>query len=130
MRPYVSIIVVALLTAAFLFAADVVLFAFLGGYEPSGASPFRQFLPYLIAVNLGVAAVAVAVARALQKRPVTGSEGLVGQEGVAVTRIAPEGRAFLRGEIWSVTAEQEIESGQKIEVTEVRGLMLKVKAKE
>ena len=130
MSPHISIIVVSLLTVAFLFAVDVVIFSFLSGSEPSGTSLFKQFLPYLIGINVAVAAVAVAVARALQKRPVTGSEGLVGQEGIAATRIAPEGRAFLRGEIWNVTAEEEVEAGQKLVVTEVQGLSLKVKAKE
>lgn len=129
MRPSISIIVVALLALAFLFAADVIIFAFLGVFDPSQAGLFNKFLPYLIAINLAVAAVAVAAARALQKRPVTGSEGLVGQEGVAITRIAPDGRAFLQGEIWNVTADEEIDSGQKLVVTEVAGLRLKVKAK-
>jgi membrane-bound serine protease (ClpP class) len=35
---------------------------------------------------------------------VTGSEGMIGEIGTAVTPLAPDGKVFVRGEYWNATA--------------------------
>ena len=68
--------------------------------------------------------------KALKRRPVTGSEGLVGLEGKAIEDITKEGgMVSLHGELWSAVSDNDIEKGKGIVVVEVSGLKLKVKNK-
>jgi membrane-bound serine protease (ClpP class) len=65
--------------------------------------------------------------RAKLKKPTTGMEGLVGEEGIASTDIAPEGKVSIHGEFWNVVSDQKIERGEKVQVIGVVNLKLKVK---
>ena len=60
-------------------------------------------------------------------KPTTGPEGLIGEKGVAISEIALEGEVALHGEIWKAVSDQVINIGEKIIVTKVDGLELKVK---
>jgi membrane-bound serine protease (ClpP class) len=64
--------------------------------------------------------------KAHRAKPATGREGLLGEVGKAVTRIAPEGRVFVHGEFWNAYADGIIEEGQKIRVVKAEGLQVKV----
>jgi membrane-bound serine protease (ClpP class) len=57
----------------------------------------------------------------------TGSEGLVGERAVARTALAPAGKVFVHGELWSAVAEQPVQAGQPLEVVAVEGLTLRVR---
>jgi membrane-bound serine protease (ClpP class) len=66
--------------------------------------------------------------KAYKRKPVTGSEGLVGLQGVANTDITKDnGMVLLRGEIWSAFSDEPIAKGEKIIVKAVEGLRVKVK---
>jgi len=66
--------------------------------------------------------------RAQRKKPTTGIEGMIGEIGVALTRLAPVGQVRVRGEIWSAESiSGPIDEGTAIEVVEVVDLRLKVK---
>jgi len=68
--------------------------------------------------------------KALKRRPVTGSEGLIGLEGRAIEDITKEGgMVSLHGELWSAVSDEEIEKGKGIVVVAVSGLKLRVKKK-
>ena len=59
----------------------------------------------------------------------TGSEGLVGAEGIVRQRLAPEGLVVVWGETWRATSESgEIDQGAAVEVTAVDGLRVRVRA--
>jgi membrane-bound serine protease (ClpP class) len=74
---------------------------------------------FLVVVAAGV--------RALGRRPLLGASGLVGQVGVARTRLAPEGQVSIQGEIWRAIADgAPIEEGAPARVVDVHGLTLKV----
>ena len=89
-------------------------------------------------VNLGVAIAAAvvtglffffAMGMALKTKltkPTTGREGLVGERGVAISDITPEGQVTLHGEIWRATSDESISKGDKIIVQSVDGMELKV----
>ena len=63
-----------------------------------------------------------------KRKPITGSEGLLGSYGIADTDITREGgRVTIHGEIWSSYSEDAIDKGNRIIVEEVSGLKLKVK---
>ena len=61
------------------------------------------------------------------RKPTTGIEGLIGEVGVADTDLAPEGKIKVHGEIWSAASTEPVRAGEKVEVTEVNGLVLTVK---
>lgn len=66
--------------------------------------------------------------KAYRRKPITGTEGLLGSYGIADTDITREGgRVTVHGEIWSSYSEDAIDKGKRIIVEEVSGLKLKVK---
>jgi len=66
--------------------------------------------------------------RAQLRKPVTGTEGITGEFGEAVTDLNPDGRVTVHGEIWNASsAEGMISSGTKIVVTSIQDLRLTVK---
>jgi membrane-bound serine protease (ClpP class) len=68
--------------------------------------------------------------KAYRRKPMTGEEGLLGEEGVASTEITSEGgMASLHGETWSAFSDGPIAKGEKITVESVNGLKVKVRKK-
>jgi len=64
--------------------------------------------------------------RARRNKVVTGTEGLIGEVGVARTPIAPRGTVFVHGEIWNATSPKPIEAGSRVVVRGIVGLELEV----
>jgi membrane-bound serine protease (ClpP class) len=99
---------------------------------------FESPEPYLrvswgvvIVTSLATAAFfAFAVAKAVtahRRQPTTGREGLLGEQGHAVSPVAPEGKVFVRGEYWDAWSDEAIAEGDKVAVVDVEGMRLKVK---
>jgi len=66
--------------------------------------------------------------KAYRSKPATGSEGLVGLEGIANTDITREGGMIsLHGELWKAQSDDPITKGDRVIVESVRGLTVKVK---
>jgi len=60
-----------------------------------------------------------------------GMETLVGREAVARSTLDPEGFVFFDGERWSAESEEgTIGEGERVVITEVHGLKLKVKKQQ
>jgi membrane-bound serine protease (ClpP class) len=57
----------------------------------------------------------------------TGKEGLIGMHAEARTDIGADGQVFIRGEYWSAWSDEPIAKGDKVMVTAVEGLRLKVR---
>jgi membrane-bound serine protease (ClpP class) len=64
--------------------------------------------------------------RARGTRIATGVDGMIGLKGYAETPIEPEGRVFVRGELWRARSKVKIASGEGVRVTGVDGLTLEV----
>lgn len=64
--------------------------------------------------------------KAHRAKPATGKEGLLGEVGKATTRIDPEGKVFVHGELWNAYADGIVEEGQKVRVVKAEGLWVKV----
>lgn len=66
--------------------------------------------------------------KAYRRKPVTGPEGLIGEEGVAGTDITKDGgMVLLHGERWSAYSDEPISKDEKVRVEAVSGLKIKVK---
>lgn len=66
------------------------------------------------------------VIKARANKVVTGETGMQGLVGVVHTPLEPEGKVFVRGEIWDAEAAEPIPAGAKVRVVEMDGLKLKV----
>ncbi len=84
-------------------------------------------LPTVFIISLFFMAVAGIVFRSHRRRVVSGAEGLVGEQGVAVTPLAPEGRVFIHGENWQAASDEPVAPQESVEVLAVRGLKLLVR---
>ncbi len=71
--------------------------------------------------------VATLVARSQRARASLGAEGMVGAVGVARGRLAPVGPVLLRGEYWTAESDEIVDAGERVEVTAVDGLRLRVR---
>jgi membrane-bound serine protease (ClpP class) len=60
--------------------------------------------------------------RAHRRKVTTGREGIIGAEG----EVREGGMVFVEGELWRVTCDQSLEVGDKVKVTGVDGMRLKV----
>ncbi|MFW6124264.1 MAG: NfeD family protein [Acidobacteriota bacterium] len=92
----------------------------------------RPSLNFIIPVALGLSMVFIFLifiaVRAHMKKVYTGKEGLVGEIGTASTRLNPEGKVFVSGEIWNAESTEDIPKGSKVKVIEVlNNLKIKVK---
>jgi membrane-bound serine protease (ClpP class) len=67
------------------------------------------------------------VIEAHREKPISGREGMLGQQGVAETEIAPEGKVMVRGEYWNATSAEPIGKGEKVEVVALEGLRVTVR---
>jgi len=95
---------------------------------PSLALPLSFVLPTSLTVAAVMLIVTTVAIRAQRGRVVTGSEGLVGESGEAVTPIAAggSGKVFVHGEYWDARSSEPIAAGARIRVTKVRQMDLDV----
>lgn len=75
----------------------------------------------LLVVFLGTLAV-----RAMRKRVTTGSEGMIGEEGIVVTDPHPEGRVQVRGEYWRAVSPVSLAPGTRVRCVGMEGLTIRV----
>ena len=111
--------------------------AFIMGTVMLFDSPF-PFLRVSWEVIAGVTIITViffifAIGMALKiqrKKPATGAEGMIGEIGVVIEKIDPEGKVKMHGEIWKALSDKKINKGRKVKVSECddRNLVLKVKS--
>jgi len=86
----------------------------------------RVHLLTAIAVSVPIGAIAIflmtLVIRAHKNRVATGSEGMIGEIGVAQTPVSGDGKVFVHGELWNATARTSIAEGARVRVRSVDGL--------
>ncbi len=92
--------------------------------------PLRMLLPAAVLVAAGTILLVRLVLAAQRRQPTTGAEGLVGATGIAETPLAPEGWVRVSGEKWRAVGELAIGEGEKVVVTAVNGLTLRVRKGE
>ena len=64
--------------------------------------------------------------KARRNKVVTGSQGMIGETGVAQTALSPQGKVFVHGELWDAVSSCDIPVGQLVVVRQVDGLILQV----
>ena len=86
----------------------------------------------IVSIPIGVIAVFLMtlVMRAYKTKVETGTEGMIGEIGVARTNVAQDGKVFVHGEVWNATASTPIPEGTRVRVAAVDGLRVTVEAVE
>jgi membrane-bound serine protease (ClpP class) len=64
--------------------------------------------------------------RARRNKVVTGSQGMIGETGIAQTTLSLQGKVFVHGELWDAVSSHDIPIGQLVVVRQVDGLTLHV----
>lgn len=91
----------------------------------------RVSLAALLPATLFMAAATILLVRlvlqAQRRRTVTGEAGMLGQLGVAETEVRAGGWVKIAGERWRAEADEPVAAGEKVRVTSVDGLTLRVR---
>jgi membrane-bound serine protease (ClpP class) len=89
-----------------------------------------RFVLPVVAGFVGIGVVLVRLAVAAQRQPaVTGSSGMIGETGRALTPLQPgtTGSVSVHGEIWQATSSEPVSDGAHVRVIGVDGLTLSVR---
>lgn len=84
-------------------------------------------VPVVAGFAVAAGLVVILVSRSLFRRQVAGVDEMLGLVGRTQTALSPEGTVFVRGEYWTASADQQIEAGESVEITEVEGMRLRVR---
>ncbi len=99
--------------------------------DPSMRPSLSVIASTVIAITAIVIFLIYLIARAIREKPVTGAEGIVGEEGEVYLPIKKgRGKVFVHGEIWNAESKEDIEKGETIIVVGVKGMRLSVKRKD
>lgn len=80
------------------------------------AVPFAAIVLFLVSL----------IVKARMTRPQTGREGFAGDTASALTDLSPCGQVLYKGEIWQARSNRAIKAGEKVRITGIEGLELKV----
>jgi membrane-bound serine protease (ClpP class) len=87
----------------------------------------RTVMPAVVVTAALTALLVRLVIAAQRRRSVTGEAGMLGQVGVADDDLAPEGWVRIAGEKWRAVADGPVARGERVTVTGLVGLTLKVR---
>ena len=110
-----------------LFLGSIMLFE---GTAPEMRLSWRVLIPTVGMVSGFFVVVAGLVFRSQMSKPMTGKKGLIGEIGVTKTRLEPQGKVFVHGEIWNAVAPEPIEIGTRVRVVAVDRLVVTVEKVE
>jgi membrane-bound serine protease (ClpP class) len=94
---------------------------------PEMRVPLTFILPAAATVAIWAALIVRLVVRAQTARVTTGAEGMLGEVGVADGPLQPDGWVTVHGEHWRAEAEAPVAAGERVVVTAVSGLRLRVR---
>ena len=87
-------------------------------------------LPAAVGFGVVVLFVVYAVGKTFVRAQTTGVSELIGLVGRSQTALAPDGRVFVRGEYWNALCDEELPEDTAVEITDVKGMRLRVKRAE
>ncbi|MFH1080050.1 MAG: nodulation protein NfeD [Pseudomonadota bacterium] len=94
--------------------------------DPALNVSLKVMIPALVVISLFFAGVMSLVLKAQMRKRRTGSEGMIGAEGEAITDIHEMGKVFVHGEYWNAWSDRAVQKGKKVRVVEVAALKLKI----
>jgi len=99
-------------------------------FDPAAAAGYAPPTSFLVALALASSAAVFGIvwfaARARRRAVVSGREEMIGARGEALEDIVGEGWAQVHGERWRVVSEAPLKRGERVRVTAIDGLTLRV----
>ena len=101
----------------------------------SSVDPYLRISWSVILLMVGVSAlffgtVVTLAVRSQLRKPATGSEGMIGETGVAMGDFTGKGKVFVVGELWDAECSLPLRKGEKVTVVERREMTLVVRPQE
>jgi len=95
----------------------------------SSADPYLRIswgvLLSMVGISVAFFGVVITLAvRSQLRRPVTGSEGLIGETGEAMLDFTGRGKVFVVGETWDAESAVPVRKGEKLRVERREGMIL------
>ncbi len=94
--------------------------------DPALRVSWSVMIPTLTVICLFFASIIALVLKAQMRKRRTGKEGMVGEEGKAVTDVYETGKVFIKGEYWNASSDKPVEKGRRVRIVKVEGLIVKV----
>jgi membrane-bound serine protease (ClpP class) len=94
--------------------------------DPALRVSWSVMIPTLTVICLFFASIVALVLKAQMRRKLTGKEGMVGEEGKAVTDVYETGKVFIKGEYWNASSDKPVEKGRRVRIVKIEGLIVKV----
>lgn len=98
--------------------------------SPDLRVPVIAIIPIVVGAAAIVSFLTYLVIKSIRRKVVTGSQGLVGSEGIVTEALSPEGMVFVQGELWNAVAKEKIKKDEKIIIEKVDEMMLYVRRKD
>ena len=94
----------------------------------AGVQVSREVIVGVIVLFSGFLLVIATLVVRGQRRPIAvGAEAMVGEIGRAQERLSPSGTVLVHGEYWAADSDEPVDAGERIRVTAVQGLRLRVR---
>jgi membrane-bound serine protease (ClpP class) len=88
---------------------------------------WEVLVPVVAGFGVAAATIVFIVTRSIFRAQTAGVDELLGMVGESRTVLDPVGKVFVRGEYWTAEADEAIASGERVEVTAVEGMQLRVR---
>jgi membrane-bound serine protease (ClpP class) len=98
--------------------------------DPALRVSWGVLIPAVLVTSLFFVAVIAIAVKAQLLKPKGGKEGMVGDEGVAVSEMAMDGKVLVRGEYWSAFSDTPLAKGTKVRVVSVENMKVRVEPDE
>ena len=87
---------------------------------------FTVMIPTVTITSLFFVGIITLALKAQMRKPVTGMEGMLGEEGNAITAVHEGGKIFIKGEHWNAFSRKLVEKGKRVKVVGINGLKVEV----
>jgi membrane-bound serine protease (ClpP class) len=88
---------------------------------------WEVLVPVVTGFGVAAALIVLVVTRSMFRAQTAGVDEMLGLVGESRTPLNPIGKVFIRGEYWTAKADEAIASGERVEVTAVEGMHLRVR---
>ena len=88
---------------------------------------WEVLVPVVAGFGVAAATIVLIVTRSIFRAQTAGVDELLGMVGESRTVLDPVGKVFVRGEYWTAEADEAIASGERVEITAVEGMHLRVR---
>ncbi len=94
--------------------------------DPSLRVSWSVLIPAVTITSLFFIAVIAIAVKAQLRKPQGGQEGMVGEEGEAMTDVFEEGKVLIHGEYWNAVSDVPVAKGSKVRVIRVEHLKVRI----